>query len=443
MRRWRAVLLAVAFAALATVAQDDGETETPADTRALMLPFHSFVAPFVSMAPNTMRRSVSDEFTSYGDTEVLQTFARLTPEKSGGVGALWSNMPLGEGVLEAGRVSVVLTFRVSGRAPAEERGEGLALWLSAAPFKRGASFGASERFRGVGVLFDTRSGKVRVVASDRVAGDDDDRVPEHVAADCDAASLRYDANRDDFGHKNASRARLIATPGRVRVLVDERNKNRWRVCCDLELPERVAGRGGAWLAEARVGVSAATGTSKDVHDVVSLETFGDSRSHDSHLNSGWRKFLPLGVEAPVDEHRLRTIEDMVNWMTFKLEHTGHVFEFSTAAFRNEIERGVDEFAALVTDEDTRLRALEVALTSETLQRVEQRYAELQEAYATMIDERVAHEHNGLDAGVDRALEAERQPVEDAWRRPFYALLAFHGAVFAGVLVLFKRLRAFI
>ena len=71
------------------VAQDE-------DANARMLPFHSFVAPFVAMAPNTMRRTVSDEWTAYGDTEVLQSFARLTPEKGKSVGALWSNFPVGD-----------------------------------------------------------------------------------------------------------------------------------------------------------------------------------------------------------------------------------------------------------------------------------------------------------------------------------------------------------
>ena len=104
------------------------------------------------------------------------------------VGALWSNFPLGEGVLDGERVSVVLAFRVSGRAAAEARGEGLALWLSASPFRRGPSFGSTEKFSGVGVLFDPRLNKVRAVASDRLPDDPADFEESHVAAECDAAS---------------------------------------------------------------------------------------------------------------------------------------------------------------------------------------------------------------------------------------------------------------
>jgi hypothetical protein len=78
------------------------------------------------MAPNTMRRTVSDEWTAYGDTEVLHSFARLTPEKGKSVGALWSNFPVGDAAA-SDRLSVVLKFRISGRAPAEQRGEGVAL----------------------------------------------------------------------------------------------------------------------------------------------------------------------------------------------------------------------------------------------------------------------------------------------------------------------------
>jgi len=443
MRRWRVVAAAVVLLTLGASEEEDETRETAADARSLMMPFHSFVPPFVAMAPNTMRRAVSDEVTAFGVTEVFQSFARLTPEKPRSVGALWSNFPLGEGVLDGARVSVVLAFRVSGRAAAEERGEGLALWLSAAPFKRGPSFGASEKFSGVGVLFDTRLNKVRAVASDRLPEDADDYEETHVAADCDAAALRYDATRDDFGHKNSSRARVIATPGRVRVLVDERHRNRWRVCADLALPERLASRGAAWLAAARVGVSAATGVSADAHDVLALETFSDARAHDAHLNSGWRKFVPRGADAPVTEARLRAIEDMVNWMTFKLEHLHHVFEHSTAAFRNDVARGADEFAALVVDEEARLAALEAIVRDESLLRVEQRFEELRAAYADLVDERVNHEHTGLDANVGRAAARETRPVEAAWRRPFYVLLAVHAAFFAGVALLFHRLKAFI
>ena len=43
------------------LAQEGAAQESPDDENARMLPFHSFVAPFVAMAPNTMRRTVSDE----------------------------------------------------------------------------------------------------------------------------------------------------------------------------------------------------------------------------------------------------------------------------------------------------------------------------------------------------------------------------------------------
>lgn len=143
------------------------------------------------------------------------------------------------------------------------------------------------------------------------------------------------------------------------------------------------------------------------------------------------------------EARLRKIEDMVNWMTFKLEHLHHVFEHSTAAFRNDVARGADEFENLVVDEDERLAALESLVRDESLLRVEQRFEELQRAYADLVDRRVSHEHTGLDANVDRAAAAEARPVEAAWRRPFYVLLAVHAAFFVGVALLFRRLKTFI
>lgn len=416
------------------VAQDE-------DANARMLPFHSFVAPFVAMAPNTMRRTVSDEWTAYGDTEVLQSFARLTPEKGKSVGALWSNFPVGDAAA-SDRLSVVLKFRISGRAPAEQRGEGVALWLAANGFTRGPSFGSTEIFHGVGILFDTRLRKVRVVASDRFPGDDPRREPNLVAADCEAGSLRYDANRDDFGHANASRARVVATSKRVRVLIDERNRNRWRVCADVDLPDRVA-ESATWLSSLRIGVSGATGASADVHDVLSLETFADSRAHDRHLNSGWRKFLPGGDAAPVDDARLAKIEDMVNWMTFKLEHLNHVFEHSTAAFANAVDRGGDEFGLLVADEADRLAALERVVDERLKEKIEDRFEKLQGEFDALFEEKLNHAHTGLAASLERNLHAEVSPFDGAWRTPFQVLLVAHVAFAAFALVAFYNVKTFI
>ena len=113
-------------AALALLRASAQDAPPPADdTRAAMLYFHSFNAPFVALAPNTMKRAVSDEsrrpsgtrarlreddadaatmmerglrirdvgrrrWSSFGDAEVLQSFARVTPERANSVGALWS-----------------------------------------------------------------------------------------------------------------------------------------------------------------------------------------------------------------------------------------------------------------------------------------------------------------------------------------------------------------
>ncbi|KAH8065507.1 hypothetical protein JL720_12737 [Aureococcus anophagefferens] len=316
------------------VAQDE-------DANARMLPFHSFVAPFVAMAPNTMRRTVSDEWTAYGDTEVLQSFARLTPEKGKSVGALWSNFPVGDAAA-SDRLSVVLKFRISGRAPAEQRGEGVALWLAANGFTRGPSFGSTEVFHGVGILFDTRLRKVRVVASDRFPGDDPRREPNLVAADCEAGSLRYDANRDDFGHANASRARVVATSKRVRVLIDERNR--------------------------------------------------------THLN--------------------------------------HVFEHSTAAFANAVDRGGDEFGLLVADEADRLAALERVVDERLKEKIEDRFEKLQGEFDALFEEKLNHAHTGLAASLERNLHAEVSPFDGAWRTPFQVLLVAHVAFAAFALVAF-------
>ncbi|KAH8063129.1 hypothetical protein JL722_2291 [Aureococcus anophagefferens] len=251
------------------VAQDE-------DANARMLPFHSFVAPFVAMAPNTMRRTVSDEWTAYGDTEVLQSFARLTPEKGKSVGALWSNFPVGDAAA-SDRLSVVL----------------------------------------------------------------------------------------------------------------------------------------------RIGVSGATGASADVHDVLSLETFADSRARPPPQQRLAQ--VPPGG-APVDDARLAKIEDMVNWMTFKLEHLNHVFEHSTAAFANAVDRGGDEFGLLVADEADRLAALERVVDERLKEKIEDRFEKLQGEFDALFEEKLNHAHTGLAASLERNLHAEVSPFDGAWRTPFQTFI---------------------
>ena len=154
------------------------------------------------------------------------------------------------------------------------------------------------------------------------------------------------------------------------------------------MPDRVAARGSAWLAESRLGVSAATGESSDAHDVVGLESFADSRAHDRHLNSGWRKLVPGAEDAPVTEARLARLEDLVNWMTFKLEHLDHVFEFSTAAFKTQVDKGSDEFDSLVDDEHERLLALDDSVEATVGGTIETRVEALEKEFFTVFDAKV-------------------------------------------------------
>ena len=136
---------------------------------------------------------MSDQWRAHGDTEVRQSFARLTPFQENSAGALWSAFPFGDAAASE-RLSIVMTFRLSGRAQALDAGEGLALWLREGPFVSGKAFGASDRFVGAAALFDTRVNQVRLVASDSLPDDPLDREPILEAAACDV-SLRKDASR--------------------------------------------------------------------------------------------------------------------------------------------------------------------------------------------------------------------------------------------------------
>ena len=168
------------------------------------------------------------------------------------------------GILTVSGTQVVLTFRLSGRAPEDTRGEGLALWLAADGFRRGAAFGAAEKFVGAGVLFDTRVDEVRLVVSDALATDPAEREAAISTSRC-GARVRYDASRDDYSHRNVTRARLVATPTKLRVLIDERGENRWRLYsrrAAISSMNRAAAAGAARIYQRRRGCGATAGAAR-------------------------------------------------------------------------------------------------------------------------------------------------------------------------------------
>lgn len=406
---------------------------------------HSFVPPFIALAPKSMKRAISDDWASFGDAEVFQSFTRLTPSRSRSVGAIWSNRDLGESFassdVEGVQLSVVFKFRVSGPSDAETRGEGIALWVAFKPntYKRGAAFGFTDTFTGVGVLFDTRANVARVVVSDA----ERPGAPAK-SAQCDVA-IRSDSRRADFDFRNATRVRLIVSGARARVLIDPHGTNKWALCGDVQLHEITAPRSGEapgydWLRSARIGVTAATGTSSDQHDVISLESFSSVSAHDGHLNKAWKKFL-TGEKGVLDSHRYERAEDMINWMTFKLEHMTHVHEHATADFKAAIADTVEELESILLNENEKLDLVDSNVDKTLTKALEKRLDKLQAKFDAACDSRIVDAGSDLSTALESKVDDGIQAFANSWKQPFQLLVAAHILLFFVAFLAWKRLRS--
>ena len=140
------------------------------------------------------------------------------------------------------------------------------------------------------------------------------------------------------------------------------------------------------------------------------------------------------------EDRLAQLEELMNWMTFKLEHLDHVFEFSTAAFKTQVDKGSDEFDSLVDDEHERLLALDDSVEAVVGGTIEKRVEALEKEFFQVFDAKVEDPVTGLEASVAARVDGDVRPFDDAWKVPFQLLLGAHAAFGIGVFLFMKGVK---
>ena len=119
-----------------------------------------------------------------------------------------------------------------------------------------------------------------------------------------------------------------------------------------------------------------------------------------------------------------------------------MFEHSTAAFSAQVDRGEDEFEAIVDDEHNRLMQLDDSIEASLSEDLERRVLELQLAFKSNFEDKVADPENGLDATLVR--EGRARGAAALRGLVAAALLGFGGgarrAHGVGVVVLMRRVR---
>ncbi|WFD32593.1 hypothetical protein MSPP1_003641 [Malassezia sp. CBS 17886] len=245
-------LLALVHGACAGRAKD-GHRELQADA-VVPVRTHSLFAPYVD-------GSLQNSYWDFGGDTIVDTgrYVRLTQDRRGERGWLWSRLPL-----EVHNFEVTVEFSVAGKSPTSH-GDGFAMWLTSGHSEPGPVFGSRDYFNGLGVFFDTYPNTPHKSFFPRVMAMHND------------GHTSYDAAADGESQMIAScTAQLRSAPVETRfrftyvkdvymeVAIQNKEWNQWLSCfktAAVDLPEHPY-----------LGFSASTGDVTDSHSIVSIST---------------------------------------------------------------------------------------------------------------------------------------------------------------------------
>lgn len=215
---------------------------------------HSLYSPYVD---STLQSKNWD----YGGDTIIDTnrYVRLTQDRGGERGWLWSRTPL-----EAENYEITVEFAIDGES-STHHGDGMALWLTDERAEMGPVFGSRDYWHGVGIMFDTFANTPHKYVFPRIMIMEND------------GTMRYNNDRDGDDQDLAActkQLRRVPVETRLRLTyirhvylelaIQNHEWNQWSTCFflpNITLPERPY-----------LGFSASTGEVTDAHDIVSIST---------------------------------------------------------------------------------------------------------------------------------------------------------------------------
>ncbi|PWN22005.1 hypothetical protein BCV69DRAFT_281910 [Microstroma glucosiphilum] len=243
---------------------------------------HSLYAPYVES-------NLQNKYWDFGGDAIVDTnrHVRLTQDKPHQAGYLWSRTPINNDNYE-----IEFEFRIDGKAGVTF-GDGLALWLTDDRAKTGPVFGSKDRFRGLGVFFDTYANARHPYAFPRVMAMIGDGKTE------------YNGARDGGGQELGAcsidiRRTRVATKGRLTFVrgvylelkIHYKEWDTWEPCFkieDAQVPRNPF-----------LGFSSLTGDVSDAHDIVNVKTSQivfKNRSHVELLAERRKHFSPEAIKS--------------------------------------------------------------------------------------------------------------------------------------------------
>lgn len=398
----------------------------------------SFEAPFEEVNSGG-DRVVGKSWRASGSAAVHSNFVRLTPDRQSKKGAVWASTSLG--VTE---LSATLRFRISGQGK-KYFGDGMALWLTDARSYRAGDFhGATEKFKGVGIIFDTFKNAellslhkdVTVVVNE---GKGDVEAMLGDAKGC-AGSIRYHEDRGDFTVASASRAKIVVTaddpdnaktsPLTLAVHLDEANSGAFVECATFPLPKAL---NGGWLTRAYLGVTASTGQLADNHDLLGLEVYSDQTAHaaadDAASNEGAKFFAPgEGISAD----RFLRIETQLDALVAKLEHLQHHLEHEMVAVDDHVRVTLEKLASQESASESRIDALEAKVVSNVEDSLSQRIATLEQAMRDAVQKRISSVESRYMSKLGDVVNEKVEGAGRGWTIPFLVLIIVDVVAFVAI-----------
>jgi mannose-binding lectin 2 len=290
---------------------------------------HTLTAPFRT-GQNAMnnKEQLQNHWKISGSALIHNNYVRLTPEKQSQRGGLWSTTKVGVPSFYS-----ILEFRISGTGKSVF-GDGIGLWIAKdGYYGNSGQHGFTEKFYGVGVIFDTFRNSEHPHKDVTVVVNNNEKSWDLMLqnlAGCDSAMRYYTGTDVAFSSTDKSRAKVILNDTNLEVMIDLKNTGQWRPCVSVETKEL----GLDWLKESHIGLTASTGQLVDNHDILSFRSFSSHDAMDNydkegrHISEGSKYFQASENLNFLD--RIAKIEDAVASILDHIKDLDHHLEHQLA-----------------------------------------------------------------------------------------------------------------
>ena len=276
-------------------------------------------------------------------------------------------------------MSAILKFRIAGQGKTFF-GDGIGIWfVQQGYYTEGNLHGSTEKFTGVGIIFDTFKNTENAAAHRDVTVlvNDGEKTYEMMTADVKGcnANFRYHNERADFSVTDSTRAKILVEENRLSVFIDATNTGTFADCVEIaDIPLLTKD----WLKRAYVGITGTTGALADNHDIISLSTYSDFRAmvQLEAEKDEKRLFSSSGGEGV--ETRLQRIEEAINTILEKMGVSDHRLEHELAGVDDHINSLLGKLEARETTAEGKIGELEKVVKGQVEERLDVRLHRLED-----------------------------------------------------------------